>query len=490
LSVLSYDLEDTIVAIASGQVENTPIGIVRLSGVEALSIAQNLIKAASSQKAFLKSKTWGQMFRCELVDRENEYLDDGLGVVFHGPHSFTGEDVVEWHIHGSQVILQQVVKECIFYGARQASAGEFSYRAFLNEKISLDQAEGIAARIGSENLQVAMGTASAMKGELRTYLFELREDLTRFKGFLELEIDFLDQGYSGEGLRAARRVSDDISEKMMRIVSVGESWKKIKKGMQFCIIGPPNAGKSTLFNALVGEERSIVSDKPGTTRDTVMELAEINGIQWSLWDTAGIHDSPDCIEKQGILKSREKLEKSDAVVFLLDPFAVEESLEFLSELKNERGFHDSKNFMVFWGKSDLLTENQKQRCLESSLGEGLEGIGFLSSEDPKSFEKFRKDLEIFLGESLKEGKEHFGSVDLYVNERQLSLMKLAKSDFDDLCEKLSLQNDSENEWGENLSPELLAEDMKKVLDLLDEILGRVEADEVVEKVFQNFCIGK
>ena len=348
------------------------IAVIRISGPEALRISSSVFS-----KPLTPEHDRTVVFGC--IFEKDQIIDEGLALVLCGPGSYTGEDTVEFNIHGSTFIQEQVTNLLILAGCRLAGPGEFTQRAFLNGKLDLTQAEATADLIASEHSGAHKLAVEQIRGKFSREIGELRDSLIKFAGLLELELDF-----SEEDVEFADRTKllGLIDKLLGRVTSLADSFRSgnaIKSGVRVAILGAPNAGKSTLLNALVGDERAIVSDIAGTTRDVIEDTCEINGTLFRFIDTAGIRETSDVIEAEGIKRAINKASSAHTVLYLLDSSS--ESFESATDKISELELSEEVNIVAVWNKIDLqkAPEDDLARCsstisISASSGEGIEAI--------------------------------------------------------------------------------------------------------------------
>ena len=300
---------DTIAAIATAPGAGG-VGIVRLSGPQALQIARHLCGHALLPR---------RARRATFTDAAGEVIDDGLVLAFPGPHSFTGEDVVELQAHGSPVLLRRLVERCCELGARQAGPGEFSQRAFLNGKLDLVQAEAVADLIAAADLRAARAARRSLEGVFSQRVEAIAATLLRLRVHVEAAIDFVDEPIETLGIGAVRADLDALVVDLQALIDQAERGRRLRDGLHAVLLGPPNAGKSSLLNALAGDARAIVADVAGTTRDVLRETVQLDGIALELADTAGLRDTDDEVERIGVARSWQEISAADIVLFLHDP---------------------------------------------------------------------------------------------------------------------------------------------------------------------------
>ncbi|MBP5658489.1 MAG: tRNA uridine-5-carboxymethylaminomethyl(34) synthesis GTPase MnmE [Paludibacteraceae bacterium] len=439
--------EDTICAISTA-FGSAGIAVIRVSGNEAVAVVDTLF--AGRHKL---SESASHSAHYGTIERNGTRLDEVVCTVFRAPHSFTGEDTVEIACHGSRYIQQELLRWLVDAGARLADRGEFTKRAFLNGRMDLAQAEGVADLIAAESAAEKDVALNQLRGGISGKIRELREQLLTFTSLLELELDFADH----EELEFADRTQLtqvlQKAESMIReLVDSFEAGNAIKQGVQVAIVGAPNAGKSTLLNALLGDERAIVSDVRGTTRDTVEDTMLLNGVLVRLTDTAGIQQTHDTIEQMGIERSLQAVRKAHIVIELLDATDPQPVLD--ESMLGER---------QVW----LRVYNKKEISSQQS--------GISISAKNGDIQPLLSRLEEEVGRLTK----HSDSV-LVSNVRHYEALCRAQDALERVGSGLQ----------DGLSGELLAMDLHDALDALGEITGQVSSQEVLNTIFERFCIGK
>ncbi len=457
---LADNSRQTICAIATAY-GSAGIAVVRVSGADAICIVDSLFRGKHPlSEAATHTAHYGTICGQSSPDNEQPILDTVVCTVFRAPHSFTGEDTVEISCHGSLFVQQELVRLLIDAGARMADKGEFTKRAFLNGRIDLAQAEAVADLIAASSAAEKDVALSQLRGGVSGKIAELREQLLTFTSLLELELDFADH----EELEFADRsqltaLLNSAAQTISSLIATFQAGNAIKQGVQVAIVGAPNAGKSTLLNALLGDERAIVSDIRGTTRDTIEDTILIGGVLVRLTDTAGIQPTEDIIEQKGIERSRQAIRKAHIVIELLDstdpqPVLSADDLnprQVLLRVLNKVDLQSS-NLSIFQS-SNLIR-------ISAKLGDIQPLLSRLESE-------------------VANLTAHADSV-LISNARHYEALCRAQTALERVSEGLQAA----------LSGELLALDLHDALDALGEITGEVSSQEVLNTIFERFCIGK
>ena len=368
--------QDTICAIATAQ--GGAIGSIRVSGPEAITITGRIFTPAKSGKLLSEQKpytlTFGRIYNGE------EMIDEVLVSLFRAPHSYTGEDSTEITCHGSSYILQQVMQLLIKNGCRMAQPGEYTQRAFLNGKMDLSQAEAVADLIASSSAATHRLALSQMRGGFSKELTTLREKLLNFTSMIELELDFSEEDVEFADRSALRRLADEIEEVIARLANSFRVGNVIKNGVPVAISGETNAGKSTLLNVLLNEDKAIVSDIHGTTRDVIEDTVNIGGITFRFIDTAGIRETSDTIESLGIERTFQKLDQAEIVLWMIDSADAISQLTLLSDKILPRCEH--KQLILVFNKVELINETQKNELasqFSEHIGSEIESI-FISAK--------------------------------------------------------------------------------------------------------------
>ena len=459
---------DTIIALA------TPSGIgaisvIRLSGEESISIASQLCKSIRG-KALQEQKT--HTIHLGHIVNNGQIIDEVLVSIFKNPHSYTGENIVEISCHGSSYIQQEILQLFLKNGCRMADNGEFTMRAFLNGKMDLSQAEAVADVIASNSAASHQMAIQQMRGGITNELKELRGQLLDFAALIELELDF-----SGEDVEFADRTKfkelvHTISSVLKRLIDSFAFGNAMKNGIPVAIIGEPNVGKSTLLNALLNEEKAIVSDIAGTTRDAIEDELIIEGVAFRFIDTAGIRETDDVVENIGIQKAYEKAEKAQLIIFLIDANKFEKNKEaFLEEIATIEKRFPNKRLLVIANKIDALSDSQK-----NSISSSIEDILLLSAKQKIGIDTLTNELTSLVNKGALSNNET-----IVTNSRHFEALNNALESI------LSVKNGIEAE----ISSDLFAIDIRECLRHLGNITGEYDVDkDILGHIFSNFCIGK
>lgn len=460
--------EDTICAIATAQ--GGAIGVVRVSGKSAIEIVNSIFKPSKGDD-LLSRKTYNVIFGV-ITDGE-DIVDEVLVTLFRAPHSYTGENSVEISCHGSSYILQRVMQLLLKGGSRLAGPGEFTQRAFLNGKMDLSQAEAVADLIASTSEATHKMAMNQMRGGFSRELAILRDKLLHITSLMELELDFSDH----EELEFADRseletLAENIEATISKLCKSFTLGNAIKNGVPVAIIGETNAGKSTLLNALLNEEKAIVSDIHGTTRDVIEDTININGVTFRFIDTAGIRDTQDEIESIGIERTYKKIEQASIVLWLLDASTALMQWGMLAD--NILPKCEGKKLIVVLNKMDMLPEGHAE-LLEKALFDIEYDHIFISAKNGENIDALQsKLLDIATLPELS-------SNDVIVsNVRHYEALSLALDSIQRVKNGLAMQ----------LPSDLISQDLRECIYHLSDIVGEVTTDQVLGNIFKNFCIGK
>ncbi|EHO10493.1 tRNA modification GTPase mnmE [Myroides odoratimimus CCUG 12901] len=461
-------LQDTIVALATPSGAGA-VAIIRVSGKDAITLVNGIFKSIKNKD--LTTQKTHTLHLGHIVDGER-VLDQVLVSVFKGPNSYTGENTIEISCHGSTFIQQQIIQLCLRKGAKMAQAGEFTMRAFLNGKLDLSQAEAVADLIASDNEASHQIAMQQMRGGFSSEIAKLREQLLNFASLIELELDFSEEDVEFADRTQFRELIDRIEFVLKRLIDSFAVGNVIKNGIPVAIVGEPNVGKSTLLNALLNEERAIVSDIAGTTRDTIEDELVIDGIGFRFIDTAGIRETKDVVESIGIQKTFEKIEAAQVVIYLIDGAKLNSSSldQIKIELEKLKNKYPLKPLLVVCNKRDLLSEEQI-----SLYQANIDNLMLMSAKENMGVEELKEALLGFVNTGALRNNET-----IVTNTRHYdSLLK-------------ALEEIEKVKWGlqTNLSADLMAIDIRQALYFFGEITGQVTNDELLGNIFANFCIGK
>lgn len=460
---------DTICALATANGVGA-IGVIRVSGNDAFRIVNSIFVGKNLEKASSHTVHYG------FIKDKEEIIDEVMISVFHAPKTFTTENSVEISFHGSPHIAKKILEILIKNGARMAKAGEFTMRAFMNGRIDLSQAESIADLIASENETSRKVALNQLKGGITQEISVLRNDLLNFTSLIELELDFAEEDVEFADRTALKELISKIEVKLNSLIDSFQYGNAIKNGVNVAIIGKPNAGKSTLLNALLKEERAIVSDIAGTTRDTIEEILHIEGTAFRFIDTAGIRETTDEIEEIGVKKAKEKIASAKIMLYLYNEFdsTTEEVIDFVKAF-----YREDLEIILVHNKIDLNNgyfENDFDKQLKEELSPNFTPkiIG-ISAKDQIGVETIKN----VLSEYIKNLKTEESNV-VITNQRH----------YEALQKSLDSVNKVEEAVSQNIHTELLAYELRSALEYLGEISGEFTNDEVLGNIFSKFCIGK
>lgn len=455
---------DTIAAIATAS-GNSGIGIIRVSGDEAIEIVDKIFKSVNSDKKLVNVKSHTINYG-HIVDND-KVIDEVLVSVMNGPHSYTGEDVVEINCHGGMIVIRKILEIVLKNGARTAEPGEFTKRAFLNGRMDLSQAEAVMDVINAKNEFALSSSIEQLNGRVSEKIKSLREKIIYNIAFIESALDDPEHisidGYSEK----LSKILEEVNGELSRLINNFDNGRIVKEGVKTVILGKPNAGKSSLLNLLLGEERAIVTDIEGTTRDTLEESINLNGVFLNLIDTAGIRDSEDVVEQIGVNKAKELAEKSDLVIFVADASKEldENDKEIINLIKD-------KQAIVLLNKSDLGKiineknvsefDNKPVITFSAKTGDGLD------------------ELENKIRDLFYEGKVKYND-ELYItNARQKESLINAKNSIEEVIK--SVEND--------MPEDFYSIDLMDAYTYLGQIIGESVEDDLVNEIFSKFCMGK
>ncbi|MGB5556165.1 MAG: tRNA uridine-5-carboxymethylaminomethyl(34) synthesis GTPase MnmE [Flavobacteriaceae bacterium] len=461
---------DTIIALATPSGAGA-IGVIRISGQAAIKIAAPLFKSIHGKDL---NKQKSHTILLGHIKEGQKTFDEVLVSVFKGPNSYTGDNVVEISCHGSSYIQQQIIQLFLRNGCRIAKAGEFTLRAFLNGKLDLSQAEAVADLIASDNEASHQIAMQQMRGGFSNEIKELRDELLSFASLIELELDFAEEDVEFANRDQFEELLARIQNVLKRLIDSFAVGNVIKNGIPVAIVGEPNVGKSTLLNALLNEERAIVSEIAGTTRDTIEDEISIGGFGFRFIDTAGIRETKDIVEGIGIRKTFEKIDQAQVVLYLVDGCSLMVDGENLVNLKLEieklKNKYPQKQLTVLINKKDRLTD-QQLATLNNQLSTAL----LLSAKTGEGVEELKSKLLEFVNTGVLSNNET-----IITNTRHYDALLKALEEIDKVKSGLA----------EGISGDLLAIDIHQALYHFGEITGEITSDDLLGNIFANFCIGK
>ena len=463
--------DDTIVALATATGVGA-ISVIRLSGKEAIELSDKVFKTVSGKPLF---EAPSHTVHLGTIKSENQVIDECLATIFKGKKSYTGEPVVEFSCHGSAYITQEVIKLCLANGARLAEAGEFTKRAFLNGKLALNQAEAVADLIASDSKASHQVALQQMRGGFTSEIEDLRQELLNFASLIELELDFSEEDVEFADRRQFEQLLKRIKTTLQTLIQSFSAGNAIKNGIPVAIVGKPNAGKSTLLNTLLNEERAIVSDIAGTTRDTIEETLHIAGITFRFIDTAGIRDTKDQIEAIGVEKAKEKIKKAQLILYLYNEKenTTDEVIHFVTE-----NYHKEAKFILLHNKIEDLQEvitPFDNEILASIPEEYIFSQLRISAKENINIDELKKILSLY----VKNLSPSAGNT-IITNIRHYEALNNALQALEKIEEGMQI----------HLSGDLLAIDIRETLYHLGSITGAVSNDELLGNIFSRFCIGK
>ncbi|MCK0110010.1 tRNA uridine-5-carboxymethylaminomethyl(34) synthesis GTPase MnmE [Flavobacteriaceae bacterium S0825] len=459
---------DTIIALATPSGAGA-ISVIRVSGKDAISIVNNSFRSVKKQKSLIDQKT--HTIHLGHILKDGKELDEVLVSVFKNPNSYTGENVIEISCHGSPYIQQEIIQLFLRNGCRIANPGEFTLRAFLNGKLDLSQAEAVADLIASDNEASHQVAIQQMRGGFSNEIKALRDELMNFASLIELELDFAEEDVEFANRDQFKDLIERITKVLKHLIDSFAVGNVIKNGIPVAIVGEPNVGKSTLLNALLNEEKAIVSDIAGTTRDAIEDELTIGGIGFRFIDTAGIRDTKDVVESIGIKKTFEKIDQSQVVIYLFDSATSITNLGIvLIEIEKIKNRHPQKPLIIIANKIDRLDDIQLAE-LTNNISEAI----LLSAKTGFGVEELTNKLLSLINTGALRNNDT-----IVTNSRHYDALLKALEEI----QKVKQGMDS------NLSGDLLAIDIRQALYHFGEITGEITSDDLLGNIFANFCIGK
>ncbi len=463
-------LQDTIVALATPSGAGA-IAVIRISGNDAITICSPLFRSISKKK--LHEQKSHTVHLGHIIDEER-ILDEVLVTLFKNTNSYTGEPTIEISCHGSSYIQQEIIQLLLRNNCRMANPGEFTLRAFLNGKLDLSQAEAVADLIASDSQASHQIAMQQMRGGFSNEIKDLRDELLNFASLIELELDFAEEDVEFANRTQFEQLISRITKVLKRLIDSFAVGNVIKNGIPVAIVGEPNVGKSTLLNALLNEERAIVSNIAGTTRDTIEDEITIGGIGFRFIDTAGIRETKDIIEGLGIQKTFEKIAQAEVVIFLFDSSTIQNSTNAILSMKNEiekvKNKYPQKPLLIVANKVDHLQETDT-----IALTSQIPDIHLLSAKKGTGIQELQDKLLDFVNTGTLRNNDT-----IVTNSRHYDALLKALEEI----QKVQFGIDS------GLSGDLMAIDIRQALYYFGEITGEITNDDLLGNIFANFCIGK
>lgn len=438
----------TITAVATGGMR-APVAIIRVSGPKSLEVFQNLAQNHQIPLANQLKPTW--------IYNDKGKIDHVMMVYFKSPHSFTGEDMLEIHCHGSEAIIKQVLDQLLKLGVEPAKPGEFSERAYRNNKIDLFQAEAIMELIASENTQTAKLATRQLAGEFSQQINSIKSSLTMLNAKISADIDFSEEDTPSISKEKIQAKLQEVNNNIQTLSRNSELLPKLKNGIHVALVGLPNAGKSTLLNTILGFERSIVTSIAGTTRDTVSENVEIQGINYNFIDTAGLNNQPDVVEKLGIEKSIQTINSANIILLLVEVGKLAKTKEFLLKNNLNKVLDDPRTILVYT-KSDIDKPSKNQFAISAKNKSGIKEL----LDKIASLSKIQSTEEINI-----------------LTERQNKLILQVQTMIVNILNNIVL-----------LSNDIISAELEASIDLLNELTGEQANQQIIDSIFRSFCIGK
>ena len=456
--------EDTIAAITTGMT-NAGVGIIRISGDQACEVADKVFHAENKEKQASNMNSYTAAFG-KVYDGE-KIIDEAILLVMKAPHTYTCEDVCELQCHGGIVVLRKILDIVLKNGARAAEPGEFTKRAFLGGRIDMSQAESVMSLINAKNDFAAKTSVDQLQGRLRDSIVDMREKILYNVAFIESALDDPEH-YSLEGFpQKLRVIVNDILEKVKNLLKTFDNGKVLSEGIYTVIVGKPNAGKSSLLNMFVGEDRAIVTDMAGTTRDTLSETVNIRGITLNIIDTAGIRDTDDIVEKIGVDKAIESADKADLILYVVDGSIDldENDYRIIDKIRD-------KNVIVIINKSDLEIKVDKE-VIEKYLDKDIIQLSAMTGDGSE-------ELYDMLNKMFFEGNLSYNDQLYITNARHKNELVYTKNALDKVIESIDI----------GMEEDFFSIDLMDAYEHLGLIIGETARDDLADKIFKNFCMGK
>lgn len=469
---MEIEYQKTIAAISTAM-SNSGIGIVRMSGPEAFEIADQIYRGKNNKKL---SSQKSHTIHYGYIVENGETVDEVLVMLMRGPHSYTGEDTVEINCHGGVYVVKRILEILIFHGARPAEPGEFTKRAFLNGRMDLSQAEAVGDLITSQNEYALKSSISQLKGNIKEKITKMREKILYHTAFIETALDDPEHisvdGYGEELLE----IMDMLIQEIEGLLKTCDNGRIIKEGINTVILGKPNAGKSSLLNVLIGEDRAIVTDIAGTTRDVLEEHINLQGVSLNIMDTAGIRDTEDLVEKIGVDKAKSHADQADLLIYVIDASAPldENDNEILQLMKG-------KPAIILLNKSDLnmvVGKSEVQKAYYQSNGENSENIPIIevSAKHQQGIDLVEQTLK----DMFFEGNLAFNDEIYITNVRHKTALR-------DACDALNRVRDSIHG---KMPEDFYSIDLMDAYEALGSITGETIGEDLVNEIFSKFCMGK
>lgn len=469
---MEIEYQKTIAAISTAM-SNSGIGIVRMSGPEAFEIADQIYRGKNNKKL---SSQKSHTIHYGYIVENGETVDEVLVMLMRGPHSYTGEDTVEINCHGGVYVVKRILEILIFHGARPAEPGEFTKRAFLNGRMDLSQAEAVGDLITSQNEYALKSSISQLKGNIKEKITKMREQILYHTAFIETALDDPEHisvdGYGEELLE----IIDMLIQEIEGLLKTCDNGRIIKEGINTVILGKPNAGKSSLLNVLIGEDRAIVTDIAGTTRDVLEEHINLQGVSLNIMDTAGIRDTEDLVEKIGVDKAKSHADQADLLIYVIDASAPldENDNEILQLMKG-------KPAIILLNKSDLnmvVGKSEVQEAYYQSNGENSENIPIIevSAKHQQGIDLVEQTLK----DMFFEGNLAFNDEIYITNVRHKTALR-------DACDALNRVRDSIHG---KMPEDFYSIDLMDAYEALGSITGETIGEDLVNEIFSKFCMGK